>query len=296
MRSMALKALWVAVMAAPAALHAQQGQPGNPDRAIVAGVIAELASYIERGDFDAAGALFGVRGVHILTDNATAHGWAEYRDQHLLPKLQAFTQLRYAHTRVEVVVRDGVAWAAFRREMSSAAGNVPAAKGRGTAVLERTDGHWRIVHLHVSGGPGGVGPIEVSSDTSRVRATVEALFAAAERADMAALDTLYAGEDLTVIEGAGINRTWAQYRDQHLGPELREFRNFRYRPSQIEAHVHGDQAWAIFRYSLRADYQGRELDQVGRGTAILERRNDRWVVRHTQTSSRPRRPTDPPDW
>jgi ketosteroid isomerase-like protein len=134
------------------------------------------------------------------------------------------------------------------------------------------------------------------ADTAQVRGTIEALFAAAERGDMAALDTIYAGDDLTVIEGAGIDRTWAQFRDHHLGPELREFRNFRYRPSQIEPHVAGDVAWAIYRYSLRADYQDRQLDQVGRGTAILERRGDRWVVRHTQTTSRPRRPSDPADW
>jgi ketosteroid isomerase-like protein len=134
------------------------------------------------------------------------------------------------------------------------------------------------------------------ADTAQVRATIEALFAAAERGDIAALDTLYAGEDLTVIEGAGIDRGWTRYRDHHLGPELEAFRNFRYRPNQIETHVAGDLAWAIFRYSLRAEYQERELDQVGRGTAILERRGDRWVVRHTQTSSRQRRPTDPADW
>jgi ketosteroid isomerase-like protein len=132
-----------------------------------------------------------------------------------------------------------------------------------------------------------------ATDADRVRTTIEALFAAAERGDMAALDTLYAGDELTVIEGAGIDRGWAQYRDHHLAPELQEFRNFRYRPSDIEPHVSGDLAWAIFRYSIRADYRDRELDQVGRGTAILERRGDRWVVRHTQTSSRPRRPTDP---
>jgi ketosteroid isomerase-like protein len=133
-------------------------------------------------------------------------------------------------------------------------------------------------------------------DTAQVRATIEALFAAAERGDMDALGTLYAGEDLTVIEGAGIDRGWTRYRDHHLGPELEAFRNFQYRPSQIEAHVAGDVAWAIFRYSLRADYQDRKLDQVGRGTAILERRDGRWVVRHTQTSSRARRPADPSDW
>jgi len=134
------------------------------------------------------------------------------------------------------------------------------------------------------------------TDTAHVRVTIEALFAAAERGDMAALDSLYVGDDLTVIEGAGIDRGWTQYRDHHLGPELEAFREFRYRPSEIEANVAGDFAWAIFRYSLRAEYQGRELDQVGRGTAILERQGDRWVVRHSQTSSRPRRPADPLDW
>lgn len=134
------------------------------------------------------------------------------------------------------------------------------------------------------------------ADTAQVRSTIEALFSAAERGDMAALDTLYAGDELTVIEGAGIDRGWAQYRDHHLAPELQEFRNFRYRPSDIEPHVAGNLAWAIFRYSIRADYRDRELDQVGRGTAILERHGNRWVVRHTQTRSRPRRPADPADW
>lgn len=126
-----------------------------------------------------------------------------------------------------------------------------------------------------------------------VQRTLEALFGAAERGDLAALDTLYAGNSLTVVEGAGINRGWTDYRDHHLAPELKEFSGFQYRPSEIEPHVAGDVAWAIFRYTLKAQMKERTLDIVGRGTAILERRGGRWVVRHTQTSGRPRRPTDP---
>lgn len=110
---------------------------------------------------------------------------------------------------------------------------------------------------------------------------------------MAALDTLYAGDSLTVMEGAGINRGWADYRDHHLAPELKELRDFQYRPAQIEAHVSGDLAWAIFRYTLKARTGERAIDNVGRGTAILERRGGRWVVRHTHTASRARRPSDP---
>lgn len=127
-----------------------------------------------------------------------------------------------------------------------------------------------------------------------VAAAIEALFAAAERGDLAALDSLYAGNDLTVIESTGINRGWTDYRDHHLAPEMKEMRGFRYRPFEIEPHVAGNTAWAIFRYNLKAETGGRALDLVGRGTAILEKRRGRWVVRHTHTASRPRRPSDPP--
>jgi ketosteroid isomerase-like protein len=123
--------------------------------------------------------------------------------------------------------------------------------------------------------------------------TLRAVFAAAERGDLAALDTLYAGDSLTVVEGTGINRGWADYRDRHLGPELKEMKNFRYRPFELEARASGDVAWVTFRYALQGEVGGRAIDNIGRGTAILERRGGRWVVRHTQTTSRARRPNDP---
>lgn len=137
-------------------------------------------------------------------------------------------------------------------------------------------------------------PARPTAEEAAVASAIAAVFAAVERADLAALDTLYAGDSLTVGEGAGLDRTWKSYRDHHLAPELKEMRHMRYRPAEIEARVSGDLAWAIFRYTLSGEVGERKLDLVGRGTAILERRNGRWIVRHTQTSSRARRPTDPP--
>jgi len=75
--------------------------------------------------------------------------------------------------------------------------------------------------------------------------------------------------------------------------ELKEFTDFRYRPADIEVELHGSLAWAIFRYTLQAKMGERTLDMVGRGTAVLEQRGDRWVIRHTHTSNRARRPSDP---
>lgn len=137
-------------------------------------------------------------------------------------------------------------------------------------------------------------PMVSQSDSTSVIRTVQALFAAAERADLTAMDSLYAGEELTVIEGAGINRGWKDYRDHHLAPELKEMTDFVYRPFEIEAHVTGGTAWAIFRYALRAKMGEQTIDNVGRGTAILLRKGNKWVVRHTQTTSRARRASDPP--
>ena len=141
----------------------------------------------------------------------------------------------------------------------------------------------------------GVGAtrLPAGSDASRVTATLTALFAASERNDLAALDSLYAGDSLTIFEGTGVNRGWTDYRDNHLGPELKEMKNLQYRPSGLEVHIAGNSAWALFRYSLKADVNGRAADVVGLGTAILERRGAGWVVRHMHTSGRARRPTDP---
>lgn len=167
-------------------------------------------------------------------------------------------------------------------------------------------GLWNVRTLHAAPAQAAAGQWEVqfativfrasgpAVDVHGAAATVRALFAAAERGDMAALDTLYAGDSLTVVEGAGINRGWADYRDHHLGPELKEIKNFKYRPYEIVARSSGDLAWVMFSYGIQGALGTRTLDQVGRGTAILERRGQKWIVRHTQTSSRPRRPTDPP--
>lgn len=127
-----------------------------------------------------------------------------------------------------------------------------------------------------------------------VAQVLRALFAAVERKDLKALDTLYAGDSLTVVESTGINRGWADYRDTHLGPELKVVQNFRYRPFELLVRTSGDLAWSTFRYALAGDMERQKLDHVGRGTAILERHGGRWIVRHIHMASRPRRASDPP--
>lgn len=146
--------------------------------------------------------------------------------------------------------------------------------------------------------PGVAGAQANTRPVEQATAVIRAVFAAAERGDMAALDTLYAGDSLTVFESAGINRGWADYRDHHLGPELKRMSGFKYRPIEIVARVDGGLAWATVSYALQAKEEARTIDNFGRGTFVLERTGTgaraRWVVRHSHTASRARRPNDPP--
>ncbi len=124
-------------------------------------------------------------------------------------------------------------------------------------------------------------------DTAAVRRVVEALAQFSQAKNLSAMDTLYApGPGVHIIEGAGINHGWEDYRDHHLKPELEELQQFQDRYYAIEPVVRGDVAWASFRYDLAAETPRGHVESEGRGTAVLEKRSGRWVMVHLHTSGR----------
>jgi hypothetical protein len=147
---MLLSAVTLALTAGATSTQAQRGTP-DPERAAARQVILEMATHIQSGNWAQADSLFAMRGVHILADTAAYHSWAEYRDKQFKPDLARYNDLKLTHTGVEATVRGDVAWVAFRQEVAGAMASAPASKvGRGSAVLEKRDGRWIIVHLHIS--------------------------------------------------------------------------------------------------------------------------------------------------
>lgn len=126
-------------------------------------------------------------------------------------------------------------------------------------------------------------------DAQAVRAVIESVAARIESGDLAAVDTLFAeGRGVHIIEGAGVSHGWADYRDNHLKPELDTFESLEYRFFRIEPEVRGDVAWAGFSYELAADMESGRVEMAGRGTAVLEKTDGRWQVVHLHTSGRRR--------
>lgn len=138
-----------------------------------------------------------------------------------------------------------------------------------------------------------------SDDESAVRDALLKSASSFEKSDMAAAAQVWANdESLTVFEQGHANYGWADYRDNHLGPEMREMKNTKYALADIKIHLAGKTAWATFKYTISADVmsngQQRHVDGGGLATAVLENRDGQWRIVHWHSSAPRRTPAAAP--
>ncbi|MBA3353257.1 MAG: nuclear transport factor 2 family protein [Blastocatellia bacterium] len=136
------------------------------------------------------------------------------------------------------------------------------------------------------------------AQTDEVKAVTDVLTleaAAVEKGDLPALDKLWANdESVTVFESGHANYGWTDYRNTHLGPELKEFKNTKYAFSDMKVKVDGKTAWATFKYTLAAEMGTRKIASGGLGTAVLEKRDGKWRIVHWHSSAPRRAPAPQP--
>lgn len=93
-----------------------------------------------------------------------------------------------------------------------------------------------------------------------------------------------ADERFLMIEGKHINQGWADYRDNHLKPELADLANVRFRLSVLRVHVDGDLATVSFIFNI-LPRSGPEMDfGSGRASASMVRTGDGWKLQQLHTS------------
>ncbi|MFA5911638.1 MAG: DUF1775 domain-containing protein [Vicinamibacterales bacterium] len=131
-----------------------------------------------------------------------------------------------------------------------------------------------------------------SGDAAAVESWLKGYDAAFMAKDLDQLATFY-HPDVTIYEGTGINNGWADYRDRHLGPELKAFTNlqFAHTETKVTMMPGGQSAYATSRYNIKAKMGERDLNSEGLETlALIKMPDGNWKIRHSHTSSRPRRP------
>ena len=152
-----------------------------------------------------------------------------------------------------------------------------------------------VVTLAITGSRASSASTFMQDSTEVIRSVLTRSATAFERSDMAEMEKLWANdESVTVFESGHANYGWADYRDHHLGPEMKEMKNVKYNLSDIRVKVSGNTAWATFKYAISADLGTRHVDSVGLGTAILEKRGDDWRIVHWHSSAPRRAPAPAP--
>jgi uncharacterized protein (TIGR02246 family) len=108
--------------------------------------------------------------------------------------------------------------------------------------------------------------------------------------DLDRLAALY-HPDVTIFEGGGVNTGWVDYRDNHIGPELKSFNGLKFSHSNIKAQMLGaDAAYVTSEYAIETLGANGPTRSGGLETDVLVRQNGRWLIRHTHTSARRQRP------
>lgn len=108
--------------------------------------------------------------------------------------------------------------------------------------------------------------------------------------DIVKLATMY-HKDVTIFEGAGINNGWADYRDNHLGPELKSFQDLQWAHANIVVHALGaTAAYVTADYTIKYKVGDRAVDSGGIATHVLVKEDGQWKIRHSMTAARRRAP------
>ena len=127
-----------------------------------------------------------------------------------------------------------------------------------------------------------------------IAAFFKAYDAAFNARDIDKLAALY-HPDVTIFEGSGINRGWVDYRDNHLGPELKSFQDLQWAHSNIVVHMLGDSAaYVTADYAIKYKAGDRAVDSGGIATHVLVKEQGAWKIRHSHTAARRRAPGGQP--
>lgn len=100
--------------------------------------------------------------------------------------------------------------------------------------------------------------------------------------------------DLVVLEGTHTNVGWVDYRDNHIGPEMKEWQDFVTQTATVvDAIVAGDVAYAATESTYRIVTAGKPIVLDATETFVLRKGRSGWRIRHIHISGRPRRQNAP---
>jgi hypothetical protein len=121
-------------------------------------------------------------------------------------------------------------------------------------------------------------------ERAAARQVVLAMASYVQDGKWAQADSLFATRGLHVLVDTLGLHSWAEYRDKYLKPDLAKYTNLKVAHTGVEAQVRGNVAWVAFRQEVSGTATPASPPRIGRGSAILEKVNDKWTVVHLHIS------------
>lgn len=100
--------------------------------------------------------------------------------------------------------------------------------------------------------------------------------------------------ELLVLEGVHKNVGWADYRDNHIRPEMAEWKEFKVSdPKLLEVALDGDLAYAVQEATYSLVMADKTVVLAGAETFVLKKGQSGWKIKHLHFSGKKKEP--PPE-
>lgn len=124
------------------------------------------------------------------------------------------------------------------------------------------------------------------NDEAAVRSVLSQYKQAIEQLDARGTERLFAA-DSAIFETGGREGNYANYLARHLGPELAEFKSFRFSNYKIEVRFVGPVALATESYTYRIETKKGEIaERLGVATSVLTKVKGNWRILSMHNSGR----------
>ena len=129
---------------------------GSEESSVREALLKSASSFAKKNDLTEATKVWANdESLTIFESGHANYGWADYRDHHLVPEMGEMRNTKYGFADISVHLVGKTAWATLKYTISADVGEAGKTRhvdggGLGTAVLEKRDGQWRIVHWHSS--------------------------------------------------------------------------------------------------------------------------------------------------
>lgn len=124
------------------------------------------------------------------------------------------------------------------------------------------------------------------TDEAAVRAVLWQYHAAIERLDATGTEQLFA-PDSTIYETGGVEGTYTNYLAHHLGPELHEFKSFKFSDYKADVRFEGQVALTTETYKYRIETRdGTIVERQGVSTSVLKKIDGLWKILSSHNSGR----------